>query len=419
MPNENPSSNEYRCPGETYSISREIHLGRMAKFYPACRQCPHREDVGSLSAKQIRQLTEVRDRSAQQSFFHEEGAGAASFNDLTPAVAHRMAIGLAASLANLDRDREETQSTVVAIAGDGRPQTAELVATVGEAIRWTGCEAIDIGAASSACLATAIDRLSADGGILLGSFGSAPHAVGVKFWGHGGEPLSRGGLLDRIAQLYEDGVDRPTRSYGPLRRFAAETVYLDGLTPDYHALRPLRVVLHSSCNPTVGYLQRLTESVACLIIACQGRSDTIGQQVLAEKAHFGMIVEDDGEIGRLFDDRGQPVPPERLLMLLVRSVPADAKSSIVLETGCSPALTKHIESLGHRVICGGALRAEMARAIRQSGATLGGGPSGRFWYSPAGLPLPDALRTLTRLLVLLSRSDRPLSAVLDDETPVE
>ena len=53
--------------------------------------------------------------------------------------------------------------------------------------------------------------------------------------------------------------------------------------------------------------------------------------------------------------------------------------------------------------------------MRQHDALLGGGPSGRLWHAVGRLPLADALRTLTLLLVLLSRDDSPLSEVLDAE----
>ena len=60
------------------------------------------------------------------------------------------------------------------------------------------------------------------------------------------------------------------------------------------------------------------------------------------------------------------------------------------------------------MVLSGARRAEMSAAMREHGALLGGGPSGRFWHGETGLPLPDALMTVTRLLMLLSRSDEPL-----------
>ena len=59
------------------------------------------------------------------------------------------------------------------------------------------------------------------------------------------------------------------------------------------------------------------------------------------------------------------------------------------------------------------LRADMAAAMRAGNAILGGGTSGRFWHSIAGIHLPDALMTVTQLLALLSRGDEPFSAVLD------
>ena len=59
--------------------------------------------------------------------------------------------------------------------------------------------------------------------------------------------------------------------------------------------------------------------------------------------------------------------------------------------------------------------ADMATAMMERNVILGGGPSGRFWHSISGVPLPDAVMTVTRLLVLLSRGDEPFSAVLDRE----
>ena len=53
--------------------------------------------------------------------------------------------------------------------------------------------------------------------------------------------------------------------------------------------------------------------------------------------------------------------------------------------------------------------------MRSHDGLFGGGTAGRFWYDRDGLPLPDALTTLTLLLVLLSQSDRRFSEVLDCE----
>jgi phosphomannomutase len=57
----------------------------------------------------------------------------------------------------------------------------------------------------------------------------------------------------------------------------------------------------------------------------------------------------------------------------------------------------------------------MDETMRASEAIFGGGPSGRFWYREANAS-PDALKTLTMLLTILSKSDAPLSQVVDELT---
>ena len=471
---ENPST-EYRCPGEDYPIPRAIHLGRMARFYPGCRQCPHRDETGTLSARQTRHLVEVRSRAQLPPLVHDEGAGGLTVGDVTPTAAHNMAAALGLCLQTeprtdaSDRGHPNPEMPVVVIAGDGRPSAAELIAAVSEAVRWTGCHVVDIGPASSACLTMAIDRLAADGGILVGNPGPGPHTAGLKFWTHRAAPLSRGGLLDRMGQLCQSRIDRPTRTYGSLSRHQAQLDYLADLATEYHALRPLQFVLDSTCGPWVDYLRTLTRPVACRIVPCRFHCEGLGRQVVEDRAHFGLRVEDDGEICHLVDQQGQTVPPERLLLLLARSIlagsepttcrvgraqrvppeleriivggtrrpcfarcpsatlqPSDDQprassepctADVVLEEDASPELTEDVRRLGGRVVASGALRQAMADSMRRHGAILGGGPSGRFWHAAGGVPVPDALRTLTQLLVLLSRSDRTLSEVLDHEAP--
>jgi phosphomannomutase len=454
---------EYRCPGQTYPISRAVHLGRLARFYPDCRQCLHRDDTGTLSARQVKQLLETRPRGLPRPLFHDEGAGGVYLNDFTPGIAREMAAALGVALQrhgrlgatagssssvggtvgedklgtrqsefdgspalllkgtvpfSLRENRDSPPWPVVVIAGDGRPLSCELVAAVGEGLRWAGCHVVDIGPATAACLAFAIDHLAAGGGVLVDNPGDQPHTVGLKFWAGGApsgwRPLSAGCGLEMLEDLYRTGVDRPTRRYGSLRRFQAEVPYLAGLAGYYHALRPLRFVLDTSCGPLFGYLTKLTEMVACRIIRRVGPPERLPDQVLAEGAHFGARIGGDGEACRLLDERGRQVPAEQLLLVLGRDLLSEhPQRAVVLEEAAPPAVAEAIRAAAGRVVFSDPRRAEMAAAMREHGGLLGGGPSGRLWYDSDGLPLPDALRTLSLLLVLLSQSDRPLSEVLD------
>ena len=500
-----PPTVEYRCPGERQPISRAVHLGRLAAFYPACRECPHREDTGSLSPRQVEQLAETAERRRPRPLFHDEGAGGVFLDDLAPADARRIAAafgaivrGEAAEEKGEERKekREEgednekpsihhssfniqhfpnPQSLIpnpsIVLAGDGRPIAAELVAAVAEGLRWSGCDVVDIGPATAACMAFTVHHLQAAGGVLVGNSGLAPHEVGLQFWTAGPRPLSAGGGLESVAQLAETDPGRPTRRCGRMRRFQADEPYLAALSDHYHALRPLRVVVDSASKPLLHYLQQLCAAVACEIIPLRAApagdwSIFRRENVFCEKntgrkmdlspsaAHFAVQIDGDGETCRVFDEQGRETPPERLLLLLAvaesrvgqakrgptnsgtnrggtalrlshptpvqhssaTGVPS-CKSSVVLEAGVSHAVAERLERLGLRPITSGPRRAEVSAAMREHGAMLGFGPGARYWHSLAGVPLPDALMTVTRLLKLLSRGDEPFSGVLDRDVP--
>jgi phosphomannomutase len=277
------------------------------------------------------------------------------------------------------------------VADDGRLATAAIRAAIIDGLRWTGCAVIDLGPASAPCCTRATEQLLSEGAVFVGSADGAPRSVGLKFWAQG-EPLSQGDLLDGIAAAVEDNscevsIDRPTRQYGPLRRHDATEGYLSDSRPAYHALRPLSFVLDCLVEPIFGHLEELMKNVACRVVRAERAGGEIGQQVVRSKAHFGVHIGDDGDNCRLFDERGRAVEAQELLALLAADF-------------ADPAVT------------GGELRQQTFRTMRHSGATIATDSAGRIWYAGRHAPLPDALQTVTLLLVLLSRGDLALSDVL-------
>ena len=316
---------EYRCPGQQHPISRAVHLGRLAAFYPPCRQCPHRDDTGTLSPRQVEQLQEVRASHRTCSLFHDEGAGGVYLNDLTPAAARNMAaaFGLAmqreASGGNsplLPSPQSLIPNPSVLLAGDGRALTAELSAAASEGLRSSGCNVVDIGPATAACLAFAVDHLSAAGGMLVGNPSEKPHGVGLQFWAAGPRPLSTGGSLEPVVQLYQGGVDRPGTSFRRLHRAAADEPYLAALSECYHALRPLRILIASASGPLVAYLQKLAATVACQVIPCRVAPGNCRSKSGPMPATSPSVSTAMARSAACSTSDGQAVPAERLLLLL-------------------------------------------------------------------------------------------------------
>ena len=402
---------EYCCPDEKRPISRAVHLGRLARFFPACRQCAHRDETGTLSARHVERLAETRSRGLMPELFQEEGVQGVYRNEFSPAAAQETAAALGIWL--IRQLPHATEPPVVAVGNDGRTLACEVVAAVSRGLRWAGCHLVDLGPVTAPCLAFAVNQLPAAGGILVGRPDRGPQVVGLKFWAPEGRPISSGPSLDAIRKHYHDGTDRPTRAFGPLRRFQADVPYLAGLAKHYHALRPLRLVLDTTCEPFLQYAEKLTEPVACEILPRRTASEQLARR-LVDKVHLGVRVYDDGEVCTVFDEQGNPVPAERLTVLLARHALAQQPGgTVVLEEGTSAMAAEAIEAFGGRVLHSPTRRAEMEQLMREHQAVLGGGNSGRFWHVRDAFPLPDALMTLTSLLVILSQSDRPLSTVLD------
>lgn len=410
-----PATLVYRCPDESYTISQAVHLGRLASFYPRCRQCVHCNETGTLSSAVVKMLNETQRRTRPESLFTPEEVSGAYLNELSPPFARQLA---AAFGLYLKRSEATAQGSVV-LAGDGRALAPELAAAASDGLRWSGWGVVDLGAASAAALAWAGRHLDAAGGLFVGNVRGEPNTVSIKLWGAGGRPVSAGAGLEAVQELQGQGADRPTRVYGGLTRFQADRPYLAGLESYYHALRPLRLVIDTGCRPLIGYFRQLSATVACEASLCREPAKTpharglgLIERVRAEQAHFGIWIDGDGEACTVVDERGEPVDPERIMLLLAGCVLKEQPGgAVVLEHGASAYAEQRLAATGARVVRSSASRAAMHDAMRHSNALLGGGPSGRFWHRCQG-PTADGLETLSLLLTTLSQSDRHVSELV-------
>ena len=85
-----------------------------------------------------------------------------------------------------------------------------------------------------------------------------------------------------------------------------------------------------------------------------------------------------------------------------------AGATIVVEQETSSATVERLSASGAQVVRSQPSRAAMDAAMREHQSVFGGGASGRFWHGSQP-PLPDALKTLSLMLTILSQSDQPFS----------
>lgn len=417
---------QFRCPGEAHDIDRATHLGRVASFFPACRQCAHRHDTAGLSSIEARRSDEVGRRQPAEPHFETEhftGSAAAGFD---AAVARRLAAALGIVVWRESAARRT--APVVVVGTDGHWSTAELFASACAALQWSGCRTVEAGAVTAPALVSVNLERAADAALWIGNDTGQPHCVSLKVWGRGGRPWSSPGKLDALADVWQAPVvDRPSRRSGGAERACAADAYRPPLAAMFHGLRPLRFVLDTTCQPLLRSWGELSAMSACETIfggtggmsrlatgsLMERRLAVVADRVVSHAAHFGMWIDGDGETCLLVDELGRPVHAESLLLALAAYVCGRQPAPhVLLESAASGACERQLERLGAEVSRAPSTRQAMSEWFAERGAVLAGGPSGRVWFA-ARPPAPDALLALCFWLSVLSQSDRTASEVLD------
>ncbi|MEZ6068492.1 MAG: hypothetical protein R3B90_22900 [Planctomycetaceae bacterium] len=193
---------EYVCPGETAAISREVHLSRMAAFYPTCQRCPHNLDRGTLPVTLIDDsVNSVQPRPATE-LFEQRGLRGVYLNEITREVAESLACSLGSLLwdgvtrrgRSVDDDRADDspslQAPRVVVSRDARPLSTDILVGVVRGLRRMGCEVIDIGDAPRPVLDFAVYYLRTTAGVHITGAPKGSAWTGIDVVGMDGVPWS-------------------------------------------------------------------------------------------------------------------------------------------------------------------------------------------------------------------------------------
>ena len=424
---------QFRCPGESHSISRSVHLSRLAAFYPPCRQCEHRHDTGQLTPQTVERIQQVEHRVPQPTLFNRDGVRGVFLNELTASEAGRIAGAFSALLweraplagASPGEQRHgqpARRGPTVVVGYDERPSSPVVFSSVTDTLRLMGCPVTDVGLVSRPCFAFAVDHVQAAGGIFVTGAGGDASWTGLDLVGEAATPLSRDTGLELVEQRLGAGLTRPTRRAAFQQNFQAVVPYETGLWKHFHALRPLRVVCAARPRPVRRTLRRLFARIPCELfevpaeaaINAPVRPDVlltrIGELVTKKRAHLGLLIDDDGVRCIFTDERGQRIESVRLSAFLANVIRSEQPhSKIVVE---NPAAESFAQLTGMtELIGGGESLGRISLAMRKSGARFAGGNSDRYWFRES-CPACDAILTLARVLQGLSRSDAPFSVAV-------
>ncbi len=305
----------------------------------------------------------------------------------------------------------------VALGRDGRLSSPQLHQAVGNGLRDTGLEVIDIG-----CLPTPLLYFSAltecDGhGVMVTGSHNPPADNGIKVM-VGGETLAG----EAIQALYHGlaDVSNSGGSSGRYRQHDAVSAYRQALWCDIQLQRPLKVVIDCGNGVAGAVAGELFSGLGCEVseLFCEvdgrfpnhhpdpGRPENLAdlcREVLRQGADVGLAFDGDGDRLGVVAADGSVIWPDRLMMLFTPQVLAEQPgASVVYDVKCSAALAEVIKAHGGRPKMGPSGHSLTRRTMLEHRALLAGEYSGHLFFADRWFGIDDALYAAARLLELVA-----------------
>lgn len=392
----------FHCPGDPQPVSRAVHLARMASGHERCRECLHRSESGSLSGRLARSLGSAARRSPE-SMIADEGIRGPYLNEFTrermTTLVERIVTALVEN--QLADPACPAAGLRILVGHDARASSPDLMVGVVIALRRWGCEIADLCQLSRAAFDFAVDRFRPDLGLYV-TGGVAPGTWnGLDILDGNGLPWSR---ADRLGLLNAPGPTPPRRASGhpgAYRPVEISTEFAASMQGHFHAIRPLRLVIHCEDPLTWNTLSQLLEATPCVVHLRTGptgrepeeRLHHLAEAIRERHADVGFLIAADGRGCTIVDERGLAFGTAETCRLLLR---AD-------ETGperLSPCLSNGDQALSE---------AELLARQQHRKFPLATDNRGRYWFLDE-TPRCAAVLTLAKALRTFSLTDAPVSA---------
>ncbi len=359
-------------------------------------------------------------------------------SDLTPELVARHAAALGAWAVAAGRP-------AVVLGRDSRTSGVMFSHAAIAGLMSVGATVIDVGMVPTPTVQMAVEHHHAGAGLILTASHNPIEWNALKFVGPDGIFLDAeaGAAVRALAERGParkgwDGLGQLVPDPDAVARHFDAILALPMIDADLIRKRRFRVALdtvHGAGGASVPqFLQRLGCEVFGINLEADGRfprapepvPENLGDLariVREQKADIGMAVDPDVDRLALVDERGHPIGEDYTLALAVRAVlgaahggalsaQRSAPSTVVVNLSTSLVVDDAAREHGATVLRAPVGEANVARAIRDEGALIGGEGNG-------GVMLPalhigrDAPLGMALILQYLARSDRTVSALVE------
>ena len=298
-----------------------------------------------------------------------------------------------------------------------------------EGLIFTGCRVIDIGICPTPVLYFSIQHLSQEGGVMVTASHNPAEYNGFKMCLGSGS--IHGEDIQRIRRIIENKAFEKADG-GSLSAANVLPAYQAFVQENISIEKKLRIAVDAG-NGTAGVVAvpiMKTMNLEVHDIYCdmdgtfpnheadptvlKNLKDLIAL-VREKKLDVGIGYDGDGDRIGVVDENGDVVYGDKLMILFSREILARKPgATFISEVKCSQTLYDDIEKNGGRPIMWKTGHSLIKTKMKEEGAELAGEMSGHMFFADRYLGYDDATYASCRLLEILSRTDKPLSALLSD-----
>jgi phosphomannomutase/phosphoglucomutase len=315
----------------------------------------------------------------------------------------------------------------VTLGCDTRLSSGRLKSALGRGLVASGCQVTDVGVVPTPALYYSVFHFKADGAVMITGSHNPPEYNGFKIVS--GTATIHGAEIQSIRQTIERGAY--TSGPGSLETADAVTPYVDEVASRFRFERRVKVVADAG-NGTAGpviqrIFDKLNVDLTGLFFEMDGRfpnhhpDPTLPENLTTlidtvKKTGASLGVAFDGDADRLgaIDERGNVLWGDQLMTIYAREIlQRKPGATFIGEVKCSQVMYDEIKRLGGNPIMYRTGHSLIKAKMKETKAELAGEMSGHMFFADRYYGFDDALYAACRLIEIVSKSGKPLSAQLE------
>ncbi len=344
---------------------------------------------------------------------------------ITPEACRLIGRGFGTTLRTMYKKEHPT----VAVGRDARTHGPKLEAALIEGLVSTGCHVLGIGQTPSPVNYFTIWKKKLDGGVQVTASHNPAEDNGLKLQVREAEAYA-GHDLQKLRALIESG--KFMKGSGRTEDIDAETPYAEHLATMFsNAAKGLRIAVDAGNGVAGPLFCRMLKEAGAEVSELYTKPDgtfpnhaadpskwetlkELQATVAKKKLDCGLAFDGDGDRLGLVDERGAICSADDILLLLAEDhLARHAGAPIVFTVSNSGVLETEIAKWGGTPIMCKVGHSFVEHAMRECGAKLGGEQSGHFFCFENYGSFDDALVATLRVLAIMTKGGKPLSALLN------